>query len=100
MNKMEKQTEKLEMNLKVDGPKHEIKRQHEWFQTNKEKKEEKERLALTRHQGKGKDLILHEHDKHNRKMRLSNIMRNDPIEGWLAGYVLCGRAFLGILGIL
>lgn len=56
MNKMEKQTEKLEGTLKEEGPQHEVKRQHEWFQTNKEKREEKDRLALTRHQGKGERL--------------------------------------------
>lgn len=54
MNKMEKQTKKLETVLKKEeeGPKYEVHRQHEWFQTPKEKREEKERLALTSHQGK------------------------------------------------
>ncbi|XP_014366734.2 probable ATP-dependent RNA helicase DDX27 [Papilio machaon] len=54
LNKMEKQTAKLETNLKKekDGPQIEVKRQHNWFQTPKEKREEKERLALTRHPGK------------------------------------------------
>ncbi|KAM3955940.1 dead-box helicase Rs1 [Aphomia sociella] len=56
LKKMEIQTAKLEGNLKKedgqDAPKYEIKRQHEWFQTNKEKREEKERLALTQHKGK------------------------------------------------
>uniref|UniRef100_A0A2A4JES4 RNA helicase n=1 Tax=Heliothis virescens TaxID=7102 RepID=A0A2A4JES4_HELVI len=59
MNKMEKQTAKLEGAIKTEdgeqnGPKIEIKRQREWFQTPKEKREEKERLALTRHPGQDK----------------------------------------------
>lgn len=63
---MEKQTAKLETNLKKEkeGPQIEVKRQHEWFQTPKEKREEKERLALTRHPGKGKLIVSsHEHTK-------------------------------------
>ncbi|CAH2057037.1 unnamed protein product, partial [Iphiclides podalirius] len=53
LNKMEKQTSKLESSIKKEkGPLLETKRQHDWFQTPKEKREEKERLALTRHQGK------------------------------------------------
>ncbi|CAK1590909.1 unnamed protein product [Parnassius mnemosyne] len=53
LNKMEKQTAKLESNIKKEnGPQLEVKRQHDWFQTPKEKREEKERLALTRHPGK------------------------------------------------
>ncbi|KAJ0171349.1 hypothetical protein K1T71_012899 [Dendrolimus kikuchii] len=53
MHKMEKQTKKLETVLKTEEvPKYEPQRQHEWFQTPKEKREEKERLALTRHDGK------------------------------------------------
>ncbi|RVE50799.1 hypothetical protein evm_004548 [Chilo suppressalis] len=53
LNKMEKQTNKLEGKLaKEPGPKYEVQRQHEWFQTPKEKREEKERLALTTHPGK------------------------------------------------
>ncbi|KAI5633267.1 DEAD/DEAH box helicase domain-containing protein [Phthorimaea operculella] len=48
LNKMAKQTEKLEGTLKKEeeGPKFEVKRQREWFQTPKEKREEKERLTL------------------------------------------------------
>ncbi|XP_026728502.1 probable ATP-dependent RNA helicase DDX27 isoform X2 [Trichoplusia ni] len=50
MNKMEKQTAKLEGAIKTeDGPRIEPQRQREWFQTPREKREEKERLALTRH---------------------------------------------------
>ncbi|KAG6453895.1 probable ATP-dependent RNA helicase DDX27 [Manduca sexta] len=53
MNKMEKQTSKLETVLKKEeGPKYEPQRQREWFQTPREKREEKERLALTQHPGK------------------------------------------------
>ncbi|XP_048001030.1 probable ATP-dependent RNA helicase DDX27 isoform X1 [Leguminivora glycinivorella] len=52
LNKMEKQTAKLEGSLKKE--KLEPTRQHEWFQTPKEKREEKERLALTAHVGKDK----------------------------------------------
>ncbi|XP_068624912.1 probable ATP-dependent RNA helicase DDX27 [Battus philenor] len=53
LNKMEKQTAKLESNIKKEnGPQIEVKRQQDWFQTPKEKREEKERLALTRHPGK------------------------------------------------
>ncbi|XP_063388221.1 probable ATP-dependent RNA helicase DDX27 isoform X1 [Cydia fagiglandana] len=52
LNKMEKQTAKLEGSLKKE--KQEPTRQHEWFQTPKEKREEKERLALTAHAGKDK----------------------------------------------
>nr|XP_037873905.1 probable ATP-dependent RNA helicase DDX27 isoform X2 [Bombyx mori] len=56
MNKMEKQTAKLEVVLKKDeaqpGPQHEPQRQRDWFQTPKQKREEKERLALTTHVGK------------------------------------------------
>ncbi|KAL0861330.1 hypothetical protein ABMA27_008887 [Loxostege sticticalis] len=54
LNKMEKQTAKLtgKLTKEEEGPKYEVKRQHEWFQTPKEKREEKERLALTQHQGK------------------------------------------------
>ncbi|XP_063833471.1 probable ATP-dependent RNA helicase DDX27 [Ostrinia nubilalis] len=56
LNKMEKQTSKLEGKLaKEEGPKYETTRQHEWFQTPKEKREEKERLALTKHPGKTAD---------------------------------------------
>ncbi|KAF9793911.1 hypothetical protein SFRURICE_003431 [Spodoptera frugiperda] len=58
MNKMEKQTAKLEGAIKTEGeqvgPKIEVKRQREWFQTPKEKREEKERLALTKHPDKDK----------------------------------------------
>lgn len=54
---MEKQTAKLEGAIKTEGeqvgPKIEVKRQREWFQTPKEKREEKERLALTKHPDKG-----------------------------------------------
>ncbi|CAK1543490.1 unnamed protein product [Leptosia nina] len=54
LKKMEKQTEKLEgaMKKKEDGPQVESKRSREWFQTSKEKRQEKERLTLARHQGK------------------------------------------------
>ncbi|CAG9570830.1 unnamed protein product [Danaus chrysippus] len=54
LKKMEKQTNKLESaikNEKTDTPL-EAPRQHDWFQTPKEKREEKERLALTKHVGK------------------------------------------------
>ncbi|OWR47703.1 putative ATP-dependent RNA helicase DDX27, partial [Danaus plexippus plexippus] len=54
LKKMEKQTNKLESaikNEKTDTPM-EAPRQHDWFQTPKEKREEKERLALTKHVGK------------------------------------------------
>lgn len=58
MNKMEKQTAKLEGHIKTEGaeptgPKIELQRQREWFQSPREKREEKERLALTRHPGQG-----------------------------------------------
>ncbi|XP_038218422.1 probable ATP-dependent RNA helicase DDX27 [Zerene cesonia] len=56
LKKMEKQTEKLEGAIKKektkDGPKIEPQRRREWFQTPKEKREEKERLTLTKHMGK------------------------------------------------
>lgn len=56
MNKMERQTTKLEGAIKKDegqeGPKIELQRQREWFQTPKEKREEKERLALALHPDK------------------------------------------------
>ncbi|XP_045455888.1 probable ATP-dependent RNA helicase DDX27 [Melitaea cinxia] len=53
LKKMEKQTAKLEGAIKKeDGPKFKTQRQHEWFQTPKQKREEKERLALTQHPGK------------------------------------------------
>ncbi|XP_052744151.1 probable ATP-dependent RNA helicase DDX27 isoform X2 [Bicyclus anynana] len=54
LKKMEKQTTKLESAIKKEdgGPKVEIQRQHDWFQTPKQKREEKERLALTQHPGK------------------------------------------------
>ncbi|CAH2097485.1 unnamed protein product [Euphydryas editha] len=53
LKKMEKQTAKLEGAIKKeDGPKFETQRQHDWFQTPKQKREEKERLALTQHPGK------------------------------------------------
>ncbi|XP_050671446.1 probable ATP-dependent RNA helicase DDX27 [Leptidea sinapis] len=53
LKKMEQQTEKLEGALKSKEEKRiEPQRQREWFQSAKEKKEEKERLALTVHQGK------------------------------------------------
>lgn len=59
LKKMEKQTAKLEGAIKKeDGPKFETQRQHEWFQTPKQKREEKERLALTQHPGKGKYLYF------------------------------------------
>nr|XP_032524197.1 probable ATP-dependent RNA helicase DDX27 [Danaus plexippus plexippus] len=54
LKKMEKQTNKLESaikNEKTDTPM-EAPRQHDWFQTPREKREEKERLALTKHVGK------------------------------------------------
>ncbi|XP_053618325.1 probable ATP-dependent RNA helicase DDX27 [Plodia interpunctella] len=56
LNKMERQTAKLEGAIKKEenGPKYEVKRQHDWFQTPREKREEKERLALTQHTGKEK----------------------------------------------
>ncbi|CAG9792901.1 unnamed protein product [Diatraea saccharalis] len=55
LNKMEKQTNKLEGKLvKEPGPKYEVQRQHDWFQTPKEKREEKERLALALHPDKEK----------------------------------------------
>ncbi|XP_072948297.1 probable ATP-dependent RNA helicase DDX27 [Epargyreus clarus] len=61
LNKMERQTSKLEGAIKKEdgpeGPKVEVKRQREWFQSPREKREEKERLALTQHAGKaGKPL--------------------------------------------
>ncbi|XP_050355844.1 probable ATP-dependent RNA helicase DDX27 [Nymphalis io] len=56
LKKMEKQTAKLEGSIKKEdgpiGPKFETQRQHDWFQTPKQKREEKERLALTLHPGK------------------------------------------------
>ncbi|XP_045762672.1 probable ATP-dependent RNA helicase DDX27 [Maniola jurtina] len=53
LKKMEKQTTKLESAIKKeDGPKLEVQRPHDWFQTPKQKREEKERLALTLHPGK------------------------------------------------
>ncbi|XP_041974712.1 probable ATP-dependent RNA helicase DDX27 [Aricia agestis] len=56
LKKMEKQTEKLEGTIKKEentvGPKYEVQRQRDWFQTPKQKREEKERLALTQHPGK------------------------------------------------
>ncbi|XP_034826008.1 probable ATP-dependent RNA helicase DDX27 [Maniola hyperantus] len=53
LKKMEKQTTKLESAIKKDdGPKVEVQRPHDWFQTPKQKREEKERLALTLHPGK------------------------------------------------
>lgn len=67
LNKMEKQTNKLEGALKQEkeeGPKFEVQRAHDWFQTPKEKREEKERLALPRTDGKGKGL--------NKTVSLSN----------------------------
>ncbi|CAB3249056.1 unnamed protein product [Arctia plantaginis] len=58
MNKMERQTAKLEGAIKKDdvqqGPKIELQRQREWFQTPKEKREEKERLTLALHPDKEK----------------------------------------------
>ena len=59
MNKMEKQTAKLEGAIKTEGaeqqgPSIELKRQRDWFQTPREKREEKERLALTKHPDKGR----------------------------------------------
>ncbi|XP_048484168.1 probable ATP-dependent RNA helicase DDX27 [Plutella xylostella] len=57
LNKMEKQTSKMEGSLKEkkeEGPSVEVKRQQSWFQTPKQKREEKERLQLTQHQGKEK----------------------------------------------
>ncbi|XP_026490193.2 probable ATP-dependent RNA helicase DDX27 [Vanessa tameamea] len=60
LKKMEKQTAKLEGSIKKEegptGPKFESQRQHDWFQTPKQKREEKERLALTLHPGKGGQL--------------------------------------------
>ncbi|KAL4716010.1 hypothetical protein ACJJTC_003799 [Scirpophaga incertulas] len=56
LHKMEKQTNKLAGKLTEgqdqEGPKYEAKRQHDWFQTPKQKREEKVRLALTQHPGK------------------------------------------------
>ncbi|XP_046973500.1 probable ATP-dependent RNA helicase DDX27 [Vanessa cardui] len=60
LKKMEKQTAKLEGSIKKEetpvGPKFETQRQHDWFQTPKQKREEKERLALTLHPGKAGQL--------------------------------------------
>ncbi|CAH4023860.1 unnamed protein product [Pieris brassicae] len=61
LKKMEKQTEKLEGAISTkneDGPKYETHRSREWFQTPREKRMEKERLALTKHVGTGILLVI------------------------------------------